>query len=806
MEKALKLMKSDNSPGPDGIIAQFYKIFWEVIKDDLISVFHQAYYVKKLTYSQYLALIILLYKKDTREDIRNWRPISLSNTDIKIISKIFAERLKLILPDIINPEQTGGVKDRKIGHCIRLIDDVFEELNDENLIIQTDKQKAFDLVEWKWLFYVLKSYDFGEYFINWLQIIYQGMKSAVVTNGWVSKYFPLTRGIRQGDALSALLYIIQAEPLAECIRKSKEIKGIEVHDCEGTPHEFKGTQYVDDSTNMILNSHYLSKCFEIINFFGEASGSRINKGKSVALVSEHFQDGSKIDENITIKICSEIDKSLGVPIGKGNCRESFWNGKIDKIKNKLNFWQLRNLTMVNGKIHITRSLLLPLVQYASTHTQIDKKFIDEIQILIWKFVWKWSYCLVRKELCFLPKSMGGLGLPSFHILVKAARVKLIIEIMEKPQKWNIIARKHIKCLDSYINIENFAMIANDTSELIQSSKIPEIYKSCLTFFQELCRKGRIDTKNPVIWGNNRIKFRGKCLFFKQWAKCGINLLSDVTSEGILDSRKIEQRLTKNADFIFEFSQLNKALRSSGLNLNTPETINKQEITDMFFRVPGVKEPKNIFKLTSKDIYSILLSPHEIENKSELYWINKFNRPDIPFNIWYCNLFDSKVIPRKAIDFNWRIFHGQILTEKRLEKMKKSDGFCIICKKGKIEDVLHCLIECESVQGVWRWVKKLILSVGVNELVLFNKIGGFITKIDKYNLSNMIVSVTRWVVWKRRCSIKYDSSFKPAISLTIAVKNAIKTQLGIISKSKIISQKTDSTILKKFSDSVINIPV
>ena len=354
-------------------------------------------------------------------------------------------------------------------------------------------------------------------------------------------------------------------------------------------------------------------------------------------------------------------------------------------------------------------------------------------------------------------------------MIKAARVKLLIEIIENPQNWNILARKHIKCLDSYFNIENFAMIANDTTELVQDSEIPEIYKSCLIFFQEMCQKGRVEAKNQVIWGNSRIKFNGKCLFFKHWAKCGIKLISDITTKGIIDSSKIEQRLNRKANFIFEFSQLKKAMRNSGIFLNIPETNDTHEVKDMQFRVPGMREPKNIFNLTSKDIYNILLNPQGIENKSELYWINKFNKPDIPFNIWYCNLFDSKVIPRKAIDFNWRIFHGQVLTEKRLEKMKKSDGFCIICKKHKIEDIFHCLTGCESVIEVWRWIKMLLITMGVGELLLFNKISGFIDKVDKYNLCNMVVSVTRWVVWKRRCSIKYDSSFKQTVPLIIVVK-------------------------------------
>ena len=85
---------------------------------------------------------------------------------------------------------------------------------------------------------MLKRYGFGEYFIGWIKIMYQGMRSAVMTNGYISTYFDLTRGIRQGDSLSALLYIIQSEPLAECIRQSKLIRGIDVA-CDSQIYEIK---------------------------------------------------------------------------------------------------------------------------------------------------------------------------------------------------------------------------------------------------------------------------------------------------------------------------------------------------------------------------------------------------------------------------------------------------------------------------------------------------------------------------------------------------------------------------------------
>ena len=146
-----------------------------------------------------------------------------------------------------------------------------------------------------------------------MKILYKSLKSAVVRNGWTSTYFSLTRGIRQGDALSALLFIIQAEPLAEYFRLSQGIKGIKIKDETQREHELKGCQYVDDSNNFIKNRYHVFRCLQKIDLFGRASGSRINRSKTVALVSEHYRDLQSIDSQIAVQ--TEVEKVLGVPIG-----------------------------------------------------------------------------------------------------------------------------------------------------------------------------------------------------------------------------------------------------------------------------------------------------------------------------------------------------------------------------------------------------------------------------------------------------------------------------------------------------------
>ena len=235
LSSALFKMKNNKSPGQDGICVEFY----EIGLDD-----------RRLTHSQYLAIIKLLYKKGDRHNVKNSRPISLLNVDFKILSKTLAERIKCVLPEIIHTDQRGCIQGRFIGENIRLIEDIVQEKDDDSVVLLLDQEKAFDRVEWSWMFDVLRKFNFGERFITWIETLYKFSKSAIMTNGHLSKYFHISRDIRQGDAMSALLFIIQSEPLAETIRSSPDIKGIAISD----EKEVRISQYVDD-TNVFLSHH-----------------------------------------------------------------------------------------------------------------------------------------------------------------------------------------------------------------------------------------------------------------------------------------------------------------------------------------------------------------------------------------------------------------------------------------------------------------------------------------------------------------------------------------------------------------------
>ena len=147
----------------------------------------------------------------------------------KIISKAIAARVKDVLPSIIHHNQTSYVKDRHIGETVRSIFDIMEFTDNENIpgiLISIDFRKAFDTLEWHYLFSCLKAFNFSPDLINWVRTFYQNIQSCVINNGLASDYFTLERGVRQGDPLSPYLFLLAIETLAISIRQNSEIEGI----------------------------------------------------------------------------------------------------------------------------------------------------------------------------------------------------------------------------------------------------------------------------------------------------------------------------------------------------------------------------------------------------------------------------------------------------------------------------------------------------------------------------------------------------------------------------------------------------
>ena len=131
-------------------------------------------------------VISLLYKKGDPTNIENWRPITLLHVDYRIVAKVPSLRLQKVISKIISTDQQGYVKNRFIGYNLRQIQDIIDyadEVQSESAIIFLDFRKAYDTIEWPFLFSSLKHFGFKDDLIAWIQTLYKYPSLYIYNNG-----------------------------------------------------------------------------------------------------------------------------------------------------------------------------------------------------------------------------------------------------------------------------------------------------------------------------------------------------------------------------------------------------------------------------------------------------------------------------------------------------------------------------------------------------------------------------------------------------------------------------------------------
>ena len=181
--KSLMSMKNNVTPGSDGLTTEFYKFFWHLFGPTFSQIVRDTFDNNNtsLIVTQREGIIRLICKdKKNKDDLKFYRPISLLNTDYKIIAKTLANRLKCVLPHIIHPDQSYGIPGRTIQDNIIFTNAMFSYIEQKNIpaiYLNIDQEKAFDRVPHQYLFETIEKFGFGNNFIKWIKILYNSMTS-----------------------------------------------------------------------------------------------------------------------------------------------------------------------------------------------------------------------------------------------------------------------------------------------------------------------------------------------------------------------------------------------------------------------------------------------------------------------------------------------------------------------------------------------------------------------------------------------------------------------------------------------------
>lgn len=174
IDVAVRQLANNKASGPDGLPNEFIKVYWNEIKSDIYQLLDE-FYENRLKLEEFNeANIIMIPKVDQPANTSDFRPISVLDLIPKLISKIISNRLRLLLPILISPNQTAFVHGRQISENFATTRELLHHINHIGkpaVFAKIDFKKAFDSVEWAYLIRVMKARGFPNRWLTWISNI-----------------------------------------------------------------------------------------------------------------------------------------------------------------------------------------------------------------------------------------------------------------------------------------------------------------------------------------------------------------------------------------------------------------------------------------------------------------------------------------------------------------------------------------------------------------------------------------------------------------------------------------------------------
>ncbi|XP_026396709.1 uncharacterized protein LOC113291387 [Papaver somniferum] len=342
---------------------------------------------------------------------------------------------------LISPQQAAYIKGRNIHEQVLLASEMVNEMKFKrrggNVGIKLDISQAYDLVSWDFLTKVLLKYGFSESWCEWLIIL---SRISVLVNGGPCGFFFVGRGLRQGDPLSPILFVLMEDVLSRNISALVEIGEMQPMVMKNGIHPTH--LFFADDVFIFCNGgkKSLKNLFKLLDEYQAISGQIINKNKS-----KLFVDGTShirrqlISNMLHMEVEKFPDKYLGVYLAPGKVTSAMiWHVIVEVLQSKLATWK-GNLISFHDRLVLVKSVFCSLSIYNMLVYRWPSSVIKICEKLIRNFSWtgdgdirKFKTLSWKKD-CTLYEE-GGLGIKRLKVVNQSLLMKLMWRILNSDEE------------------------------------------------------------------------------------------------------------------------------------------------------------------------------------------------------------------------------------------------------------------------------------------------------------------------------------------------------------------------------------
>lgn len=389
------------------------------------------------------AYVVLIPKKPNTTKISEFRPISLIHTFAKLVSKVLVNRLAPELKKMISINQNAFMKKRCIHDNFMFVQQVIKDLHKKKvpaLFIKLDISKAFDSVSWSYLLDILSYLGFGLRWHNWISSLWCTTSFSFLLNGAPGRKIKHARGVRQGDPLSPMIFLLAMEPLHRMFQTAQTLGALQIVHAKCS--NFRMLLYADDAALFIKpTKHDLAVTKFLLQLFGDASGLITNMQKTeffpIRCNGIDPRDLLDNEQRLSQFPCSY----LGIPLHYKKLPKEAIQPMVQKIGNRLLGWK-RNFLTYEGRQLLVKTVLTEMPTHFLIVFKLPSWACKQIDRYRRSFLWRGDdpdkicggHCLVSWRMCIRPKKLGGLDIKNLDRYGRALRLRWLWHLWDECER------------------------------------------------------------------------------------------------------------------------------------------------------------------------------------------------------------------------------------------------------------------------------------------------------------------------------------------------------------------------------------